>query len=202
MAELLERGPCLEELTGHLRRTAAGEGRLVAIGGEAGVGKTALVELLPAVRGVRPRPPRLLRRPLDARSARPRPRHRARARPRRRPVRTRRKTGATGCFVRSWRPLPPRPGPTVIVGEDAPLGRRRLARAAPLPRPADRRAAGVLIVVTYRDDELGADTPAPADPGRPGDGAGRPSPRVAPAVGRRRADAGRGQRARPGDCTG
>jgi DNA-binding CsgD family transcriptional regulator len=41
--QLLERGPYLSELNGLLRQTAIGQGRLVFLGGEAGVGKTALV---------------------------------------------------------------------------------------------------------------------------------------------------------------
>jgi DNA-binding CsgD family transcriptional regulator/tetratricopeptide (TPR) repeat protein len=42
--ELLERERHLKALDGWLRETAAGEGRLVFVGGEAGVGKTALVD--------------------------------------------------------------------------------------------------------------------------------------------------------------
>ncbi len=42
--KLLERDPHLEELAGHLRQTVRGRGRVVLIGGEAGVGKSALVE--------------------------------------------------------------------------------------------------------------------------------------------------------------
>ncbi|MGH2562862.1 MAG: ATP-binding protein, partial [Thermomicrobiales bacterium] len=41
--ELLERTPYLRELDGLLREAAAGRGRLVLLGGEAGVGKTSLV---------------------------------------------------------------------------------------------------------------------------------------------------------------
>ena len=42
--ELLEREPHLEQLEEHLCQAAAGQGRLVLVGGEAGVGKTTLVE--------------------------------------------------------------------------------------------------------------------------------------------------------------
>lgn len=41
--DLLEREQQLEELDGWLREAAAGQGRFVLVGGEAGVGKTALV---------------------------------------------------------------------------------------------------------------------------------------------------------------
>ena len=42
--ELLEREQHLDQLEEHLRQAAAGHGRLVLVGGEAGVGKTALVD--------------------------------------------------------------------------------------------------------------------------------------------------------------
>jgi DNA-binding CsgD family transcriptional regulator/tetratricopeptide (TPR) repeat protein len=42
--ELLERGPFLHSLSSLLAEASAGDGRLVLIGGEAGVGKTSLVE--------------------------------------------------------------------------------------------------------------------------------------------------------------
>ncbi|HET8787338.1 MAG TPA: AAA family ATPase, partial [Actinomycetes bacterium] len=41
---LLEREPALEALGGWLAEAGAGRGRLVLVAGEAGVGKTALVE--------------------------------------------------------------------------------------------------------------------------------------------------------------
>lgn len=41
---LLERGPTLAQLDGLLRHAAAGQGHLVFLGGEAGIGKSALVE--------------------------------------------------------------------------------------------------------------------------------------------------------------
>src|SRR5688572_7388725 len=42
--DLLERAPFLETLHGLLRDVGAGQGRLLLLGGEAGVGKTALVQ--------------------------------------------------------------------------------------------------------------------------------------------------------------
>src|SRR5215218_11483613 len=42
--QLLEREPLLNQLEEHLRQAADGHGRVVLVGGEAGVGKTALVE--------------------------------------------------------------------------------------------------------------------------------------------------------------
>src|SRR5918994_1748108 len=42
--ELLERESHLEQLAEHLRQAAAGQGRLVLVGGEAGVGKTSLTD--------------------------------------------------------------------------------------------------------------------------------------------------------------
>ena len=41
--ELLERGPFLTELGGLIDAAAAGDGRLILVGGEAGVGKSALM---------------------------------------------------------------------------------------------------------------------------------------------------------------
>jgi len=42
--DLLERNQQLEHLHDYLRQAAVGEGRLVLLGGEAGIGKTTLVE--------------------------------------------------------------------------------------------------------------------------------------------------------------
>jgi KaiC/GvpD/RAD55 family RecA-like ATPase len=42
--QLLEREPLLNQLEEHLRQAADGHGRVVLVGGEAGVGKTALVD--------------------------------------------------------------------------------------------------------------------------------------------------------------
>src|SRR3954454_23985730 len=42
--ELLEREPFLDELDGYAMDAASGTGRLVLVGGEAGIGKTSLVD--------------------------------------------------------------------------------------------------------------------------------------------------------------
>ena len=42
--ELLERDPALQALANALREAAAGEGRITLVSGEAGIGKTSLVE--------------------------------------------------------------------------------------------------------------------------------------------------------------
>jgi predicted ATPase len=49
--ELLEREPVLSELVGLLRDAASGRGRIATISGEAGIGKTSIVERFIAVHG-------------------------------------------------------------------------------------------------------------------------------------------------------
>ena len=90
--ELLERESQLDQLAEHLRQAEAGQGRLVLVGGEAGVGKSTLVDAFcRQVADGAGGAANLLRRALHAGSARCRarpgsgawPRHR-RAPPRRR----------------------------------------------------------------------------------------------------------------------
>ena len=66
--ELLERDVPFAQLAEHVRQAAAGHGRLVLIGGEAGIGKSALVE--PSASASRMRPPSCARRVMPS----PRPR--------------------------------------------------------------------------------------------------------------------------------
>jgi DNA-binding CsgD family transcriptional regulator/tetratricopeptide (TPR) repeat protein len=156
--ELLEREPHLEHLGGHLRQAAAGRGRLVLVGGEAGVGKTTLVEAFcRQVAGTAA----LLRTSCDALST-PGPLG---------PVRD--LAPALGIHIdphplegdardRLFREvlsvLAARSGATIIVGEDA-----HWADGATLEllRFLGRRIGGipVLFIVTYRDDEIGTDHP-------------------------------------------
>ena len=86
-----------------------------------------------------------------------------------------------------------RPGPTVIVGEDAHWSD---GASLELLRFLGRRIGDlqVLFVVTYRDDEIGADHPLPPRPRRSGDGANRLSPQRLAVVGGGRPDAGGGKR--------
>ena len=156
--ELLERQQPLDHLGEHLHHAAVGEGRLVLVGGEAGVGKTTLIEAFcRRVDGT----VTILRTSCDALST----------------------PGPLG-FVRDLAPalglhiaqhaldgdardrlfrevlaaLAARPGPTVIVAEDA-----HWADGASLEllRFLGRRIGDlpVLVVVTYRDDEIGTDHP-------------------------------------------
>jgi DNA-binding CsgD family transcriptional regulator len=154
--ELLEREQHLAQLEEHLRQAALGHGRLVLIGGEAGVGKTALVDTFARHAGTpvfrtscdalsTPAPLSLLRdlapmlgltidgQPLDG-DARQR------------------------LFWEVLEAFAARPEPTVVIGEDA-----HWADGATLEllRFLGRRIGGLhtLVVVTYRDDEIGPDHP-------------------------------------------
>jgi DNA-binding CsgD family transcriptional regulator len=156
--ELLERESHLEQLTEHLRQAAAGQGRVVFVGGEAGVGKTTLVDAFcRKVDGTAA----VLRTSCDSLST-PGPLG---------PVRD--LAPALGLLIdphahdgaardRLFREvlaaLVARPGPTVIVAEDAHWAD---GTTLELLRFLGRRIGGlpVLVVVTYRDDEIGADHP-------------------------------------------
>lgn len=154
--ELLERDQPLAQLAEHLRHAAAGQGRMVLVGGEAGVGKTALVdafasgvdaevflascdalstpEPLGPVRDLAP----LLGLTLDDRPLDSVTRER--------------------LFREVLTALAARRKPSVVIAEDA-----HWADGATLEllRFLGRRIHGlpVLIVVTYRDDEIAADHP-------------------------------------------
>jgi DNA-binding CsgD family transcriptional regulator len=156
--ELLEREPHLEQLEEHLRQAGAGRGRVVLVGGEAGVGKSTLADEfcrrvadgavvlrtscdslstpgpLGAVRDLAPALGLLIDdHPLDG-DARDR------------------------LFREVLAAFAARPGPTVIVAEDAHWSD---GASLELLRFLGRRIGGipVLFVVTYRDDEIGADHP-------------------------------------------
>src|SRR5215207_2695205 len=156
--ELLERQPHLEQLEEHLRQAAAGHGRLVLVGGEAGVGKSTLADEfcrrvtagavvlrtscdalstpgpLGAVRDLAPALGLLIDdRPLDG-DARDR------------------------LFREVLAAFAARPGPMVIVAEDAHWSD---GASLELRRFLGRRIGDlpVLVIVTYRDDEIGADHP-------------------------------------------
>src|SRR5215213_1410753 len=156
--DLLERDQHLDHLAELLRLAAAGQGRLVLVGGEAGVGKTALVdEFCRRVAGATT----ALRTSCDALST-PGPLG---------PVRD--LAPALGLLIddrslesdareRLFRDvlaaLAARPGPTVVVAEDAHWAD---GATIELLRFLGRRIGElpVLFVVTYRDDEIGADHP-------------------------------------------
>lgn len=153
--ELLERAPQLALLEEHLQAAMSGRGRLVMVGGEAGVGKSALVQAF-AERAVKRAT--VLRASCEATST-PTP-----VGP------TRDLAPALGLTLDLARArgdevfhavldaLRVRPGPTIIIGEDA-----QWADSISLEflRFMARRAAQapVLFVITYRDDELGPDHP-------------------------------------------
>src|SRR5215204_2861359 len=156
--DLLERDQHLDHLAELLHLAAAGQGRLVLVGGEAGVGKTTLTDEfcrrvadgavvlrtscdslstpgpLGAVRDLAPA--------LGLRIDQPSLDGEARDR----------------LFREVLAAFAARPGPTVIVAEDAHWSD---GASLELLRFLGRRIGGipVLFVVTYRDDEIGADHP-------------------------------------------
>jgi DNA-binding CsgD family transcriptional regulator len=156
--DLLERDAHLAQLEEHRRLAAAGQGRVVLVGGEAGVGKTALVDEFSrriATEGD------VLRMSCDALST-PSPLGSARdLAPAlglpvdQLPVNS---DGRDRLFRAVLAAFAARGEPTVAVGEDAhwadgaslELLRFLARRIGDLP---------VLLVVTYRDDEVGPDHP-------------------------------------------
>src|SRR5215218_9186127 len=156
--ELLEREPHRAQLEEHRRQADAGLGRLVLVGGEAGVGKTALVEAF--CRGLDGTTD-VLRTSCDALST-PGPLG---------PVRDLAPTlglhieepsldgdARDRLFRDVLAALAARPGPTIVVAEDAHWAD---GATIELLRFLGRRIGDlpVLVVVTYRDDEIGADHP-------------------------------------------
>src|SRR5829696_2593553 len=156
--ELLERESHLDHLAEHLRQAEAGHGRVVLVGGEAGVGKSTLVDAF--CRRVADAP-EVLRTSCDALSTPG-------------PLGVVRDLAPALGLVIDEHPLDgdardrlfrevlaafaARPGPTVLVAEDAHWSD---GVSIELLRFLGRRigALPVLVIVTYRDDEIGADHP-------------------------------------------
>lgn len=155
---LLERDHYLDQLAEILRMSTAGEGRVVLISGEAGIGKTALLEQFIRQYG---KPARYLRGACEALFT-PRPlgplydiANQVQCRF---PQFLDREAGREALFSTFLEELHERPAPTIVIFEDVHwadeatldlikfLGRRVLY----LP---------VLFVITYRDTELGPDHP-------------------------------------------
>jgi DNA-binding CsgD family transcriptional regulator/tetratricopeptide (TPR) repeat protein len=154
--ELLEREQHLAQLEEHLRQANAGRGRLVLVGGEAGVGKTALVDAFARNAGTA-----VVRASCDALST-PAPLGPVRdlvpflglaidQPPLDEEARERLFRQVLAAFARRSEPM-------VVIGEDA-----HWADGATLEllRFLGRRIGGlrVLIIVTYRDDEIGPSHP-------------------------------------------
>ena len=140
--ELLEREGALAALGEAHDAAVLGAGRVVFVTGEAGIGKTSLVnEFAARPRAGRARAARLVRRPFDPAAARadPRPRRQrvrgARARARGRGGGSRR----AGARARGARPPA---GADGARARGRPLGRRRNARPDHRARPAHRDAPG------------------------------------------------------------
>src|SRR5215208_1976643 len=156
--ELLEREPHLENLKEHLRQASLGHGRLVLLGGEAGVGKTSLVdEFCHQIDGTAA----VLRTSCDALST-PGPlapvRDLAPALGLRIDEHALVSEARDRLFREVLTALADRTGPTIVVGEDAHWAD---GATVELLRFLGRRVGDlpVLVVVTYRDDEIGADHP-------------------------------------------
>jgi DNA-binding CsgD family transcriptional regulator len=155
--ELLERTSHLAQLEEHLRQAADGHGRVVLVGGEAGVGKTTLANAFcRRVTGAT-----VLRTSCDA-LATPGPLAPLRdlgpalGLPPDQPVRD--GEAREQLFRGVLAALSARPEPTVIVGEDAHWAD---GPTLELLRFVSRRIEGLrlLYVVTYRDDEIGPHHP-------------------------------------------
>jgi DNA-binding CsgD family transcriptional regulator len=156
--ELLERRPFTDALRGFLADAAAGEGRLVFVGGEAGIGKTALVRTFCAeVRD----DARVAVASCDALST-PGPLgpliHIAPALGLPADLMVRPDTTREQLYQQLLAALQGSDAPTVLVGEDAHWADEATLN---LFRFLGRRVGGLpaLIVVTYRDDELGPHHP-------------------------------------------
>jgi DNA-binding CsgD family transcriptional regulator/tetratricopeptide (TPR) repeat protein len=156
--ELLEREPHLDQLEELLRHAAAGQGSMVLVGGEAGVGKTSLVDAFcRQVAGT----VATLRTSCDSLST-PGPlgpvRDLAPALGLRVAQHSLDGDARDQLFREVLAAFAARPGPTVIIGEDAHWSD---GASLELLRFLGRRIGGlpVLFVVTYRDDEIGADHP-------------------------------------------
>jgi predicted ATPase/DNA-binding CsgD family transcriptional regulator len=156
--ELLEREHHLNHLAELLRQATAGQGRMVLVGGEAGVGKTTLTdEFSRRIAGTA----EVLRTSCDALST-PGPlgpvRDLAPALGLQIDPHAHDSDARDRLFREVLAALAARPGPTVVVAEDA-----HWADGASLEllRFLGRRIGGLplLVVVTYRDDEIGADHP-------------------------------------------
>jgi DNA-binding NarL/FixJ family response regulator len=156
--ELLERATDLERLDLHLRQAAAGHGGVVFVAGEAGVGKTALVDAFCAGAATATT---ILRTSCDALST-PAPLGPLRdlgpalgLHPERFPLD---RDARDSVFRSVLNALTADEGPTVVVAEDAQWAD---GATIELLRFLARRIGerGLLTVVTYRDDEIGPDHP-------------------------------------------
>ena len=156
--DLLERDQHLDHLAELLHLAAAGQGRLVLVGGEAGVGKTTLTDEF--CRRVA-ESVAVLRTSCDALST-PGPlgpvRDLAPALGLQIDPHSHDNDARDRLFREVLAAFAARPGPTVVVAEDA-----HWADGASLEllRFLGRRIGDlpVLVIVTYRDDEIGADHP-------------------------------------------
>jgi len=154
--ELLEREPILAELDGLLRDAASGAGRVAAVAGEAGVGKTSLVEHFTALHAARARTLRGLCDPLST----PRPLGPVHdmAQQSRGPLAAalRDAVGREGLFSAFLAELAAPPVPPIVVVEDVHwVDDATLDLLRFVGRRISRLSA--LLIVTYRDDEVGPD---------------------------------------------